>query len=174
MRSGHAFYAHQLFNPTCIRLKAYQMPNKPHQLFAILEAPLAHIQPLYASAYKLLRVERRVPRLDEQRAEDDFEDVGAGRGFLRWLQGRRGGRRGHGGYIGGHWAGDDASRGRRHMRVGKRRAWAGLSHEVSATRGHVVGGDLSFTQLTCWSLEPRVSRMACILKYRDSHGLNGS
>ena len=110
MRSGHAFYAHQLFNPTCIRLKAYQMPNKPHQLFAILEAPLAHIQPLYASAYKLLRVERRVPRLDEQRAEDDFEDVGAGRGFLRWLQGRRGGRRGHGGYIGGHWAGTVTTR----------------------------------------------------------------
>ena len=86
------------------------MPNKPHQFFAILEAPLAHIQPLYASAYKLLRVERRVPGLDEQRAEDDFEDVGPGRGFLRWLQGRRGGRRGHGGYIGGHWAGTVTTR----------------------------------------------------------------
>jgi len=86
------------------------MPNKPHQLFAILEAPLAHIQPLYASAYKFLGVERRVPGLYEQRAEDDFEDVGAGRGFLRWLQGRRRGRRGHGGYIGGHWAGTVTTR----------------------------------------------------------------
>ena len=40
------------------------------------------------------------------------------------------------------WDGDDASRGRRHMRVGKRRAWTGLSDGVSATRGHVGDEDL--------------------------------
>lgn len=63
------------------------MPNKSHQLFTILEAPLTYIEPLYASAYKLFRVERRVPGLYEQRAKDDFEDIGSGGRFLRWLQG---------------------------------------------------------------------------------------
>lgn len=83
--------------------KAYQVPNEAQQLLAILEAPLAYIQSLDASPDELFWVEGRVPGLDEQRAEDDFEHVGPAERLLRGLQGGRRGRRGHGGYIGGHW-----------------------------------------------------------------------
>ena len=107
--------------------KAYQVPNEAQQLLAILEAPLAYIQPLDASPDELFRLEGRVPGLDEQRAEDDFEHVGPGERLLRGLQGGRRGRRGHGGYIGGHWAGDDdARRGAQSLWGCERRAWTEL------------------------------------------------
>ena len=41
------------------------MPQKPIHLLAILEAPLAHIQPVNASPDELFRVEGWVPGLDE-------------------------------------------------------------------------------------------------------------
>lgn len=62
--------------------KAYQVPNEAQKLLTILEAPLAYIQPLDASPDELFRVEGRVPGLDEQRAEDDFEHVGPGERLL--------------------------------------------------------------------------------------------
>jgi hypothetical protein len=78
------------------------MPQEPHQLLTILEAPLAHVQPLYASAHKLLGVERRVPWLDEQGAKDDLEDVGTSWWLLAVFEGRSRRRAVYGGYIGGH------------------------------------------------------------------------
>ena len=62
--------------------KAYQVPNEAQKLLAILEAPLANIQSLDASPDELFRVEGRVPGLDEQRAEDDFEHVWPGESLL--------------------------------------------------------------------------------------------
>jgi len=68
------------------------MPQKSIYLLAILEAPLAHIQPVYASPDELFRVEGRVPGLDEQRAEDYLQYIGARGWLLRRLE-RRGRRR---------------------------------------------------------------------------------
>lgn len=61
---------------------AYQMAQKTDQLLAILEAPLAHVQPLGTLANELFWVEGRVPWLDEERAEHNLEDVGARRRLL--------------------------------------------------------------------------------------------
>jgi hypothetical protein len=51
------------------------MPQKAHQLFTILEAPLAHIKTLYLPPHYLLRIEGGVPWLDEEGAKHDLEHV---------------------------------------------------------------------------------------------------
>lgn len=57
----------------------YRVTEEGDKLFRVLEAPLAHVQSLNAAAYELLRVERRVPGLDEQVAQHDVQHV--------WLHG---------------------------------------------------------------------------------------
>jgi hypothetical protein len=126
--------------------------NEAQQLLAILEAPLAYIQPLDASPRELFRVEGRVPGLDEQRAEDDFEHVGPGERLLRGLQGGRRGRRGHGGYIGGHWAGDDdARRGAQSLWGCELRAWTELlAWGLARREGTCVDRGLGRVGLDTW------------------------
>lgn len=58
------------------------MAQEANELLAILEAPLAHVEPFDAPSHQLFWVEGRVPWLDQQRAEHNLEDVGARRRFL--------------------------------------------------------------------------------------------
>lgn len=83
--------------------KAYKMLDKARELLGVLEAPLAYVQPLHPTADKFFRVEGRVPRLDQQRAEDDLENV---RGRCRLLDNGTCRAQGHvilHGHICGHW-----------------------------------------------------------------------
>lgn len=83
-------------------IRAYQMSQEPHQLFRVLEAPLTHIQSLYAPSDKFFRVEGRVPWPDEKRAEYHLQDVWAGRRFLGRFGCRRRRNAVRRGYIEGH------------------------------------------------------------------------
>lgn len=56
--------------------RAYKMLDEACELFRVLEAPLTHVQPLHFATDELLWVEGRVPRLDQQRAEDDLNHIG--------------------------------------------------------------------------------------------------
>lgn len=51
------------------------MPKKRHQLFRVLEAPLAHVEPFCLPTDEVFGVEGRIPRLDEQVTEHDVDHI---------------------------------------------------------------------------------------------------
>jgi len=61
------------------------MSQESHQFLAILEAPLAHVEPFYFPPDQLLGVEGGVPWLDEERAKHDLENIWGDGGLLRRL-----------------------------------------------------------------------------------------
>ena len=58
------------------------------KLLRVLEAPLAHVQALHLAADKLLRVERGIPWLDQQRAKHDFKNIRRRRRLVVSIGGR--------------------------------------------------------------------------------------
>jgi hypothetical protein len=77
--------------------------QEAHQFFAVLEAPLTHVQALNFAPDKLFGIKGRVPWLDKERAEDDFEDVGGDGGFMWRLHDGWCGCAIQRGRIRGHW-----------------------------------------------------------------------
>ena len=60
-----------------------------HDVFGVLEAPLADKQPLKLSPNQLFRVERRIPCLEENVSEHNIMDVQIGRLFFVTVRGQR-------------------------------------------------------------------------------------
>ena len=68
--------------------RAYKMLNEARELFRVFKTPLADVQALHLAADKLLRVERGIPWLDQQRAKHNFKDIRRRRRLVVSIGGR--------------------------------------------------------------------------------------
>ena len=67
---------------------AYKMLYEAREFFRVFKTPLAHVQALHLAADKLLRVERGIPWLDQQRAKHDFKNIRRRRRLVVSIGGR--------------------------------------------------------------------------------------